>query len=200
MPTRPHPRRFRPEAYWGGALGVGFLGITAVVATIPTTLTDFFFGGTQSSVLIDPIRDPSDCSGCHGGFAMATEPFRNWASTMMGQAARDPVFHAALAIANQDAAFAGDLCLRCHAPGGWVQGRSVPTDGSALEATDYQGVSCNFCHRMVDPVYQAGSSPQEDQAILADLSAIPPNPHSGNYVVDPLDRRRGPYQLSPTFP
>ena len=47
----------------------------------------------------------------------------------MGQAARDPLFHACLAVANQDAAFAGDLCIRCHTPGGWISGRSEPTDG-----------------------------------------------------------------------
>ena len=53
----------------------------------------------------------------------------------------------ALTIANQDAAFAGDLCLRCHAPVGWLEGRSTPTDGSHLADIDYEGVSCNFCHR-----------------------------------------------------
>jgi hypothetical protein len=195
MPTRSHPRRIRPEAYWGGALGVGFLGITAVVATIPTTLTDFFLGGTQPNVLIDPIMDPNDCSGCHGGFAPATEPFRNWASTMMGQSARDPIVHAALAIANQDAAFAGDMCLRCHTPGGWLEGRSEPTDGSALTDVDMSGVNCNFCHRMVDPIAHPGN-PEEDAAILAALVTPPVNPGSANYVMDPQDRRRGPFDLT----
>jgi hypothetical protein len=189
------PTRIRPETAWGAVLGFGFLGITAVVATIPTTLTDFFFGGTQPNVLIDPIQDPSDCSGCHGGFAPATEPFRNWASTMMGQSARDPIFHAALAIANQDAAFAGDMCLRCHTPGGWLEGRSEPPDGSALTDVDMSGVNCNFCHRMVDPVSRPGN-PVEDGAILAALTDPPVNPGSANYVMDPQDRRRGPFDLS----
>ena len=70
---------------------------------------------------------------------------------MMGQAMRDPIFFAAMDIANQDVAFAGDLCLRCHTPGGWLAGRSEPTDGSALIDIDFPGVDCNFCHRMVDP-------------------------------------------------
>lgn len=60
--------------------------------------------------------------------------------------ARDPFFYyAGMAIANQDAAFAGDFCIRCHSPAGWLEGRSVPTDGSALNLNDRQGVQCDFC-------------------------------------------------------
>jgi hypothetical protein len=192
-----HGRRgiLRVEFLWAGGLGVGFLGIAAVLGTIPTTLNDFFFGGTQPGVLTHPIADVSGCSVCHGGYNAQAEPFRLWASTMMGQSARDPIFHAALAIANQDAAFAGDLCLRCHAPGGWVQGRSEPPDGSALTDVDMQGVNCNFCHRMVNPVLGAGS-PAPDAAILAGLPFPPVNPGSANYVIDPQDRRRGPFDLT----
>jgi hypothetical protein len=36
-----------------------------------------------------------------------------------------------MAIANQDARSSGDLCIRCHSPFGWMEGRSNPTDGSA---------------------------------------------------------------------
>ena len=51
---------------------------------------------------------------------------------MMAQAGRDPVFYAALDIANADAAFSGDFCLRCHVPRGWLDGRhSAPTATSA---------------------------------------------------------------------
>ncbi len=44
---------------------------------------------------------------------------------MMAQAGRDPVFYAALDIANADAGFAGEFCLRCHLPRAWVNGRIV---------------------------------------------------------------------------
>ena len=162
---------------------------------VPTTLADFFGPGTQPLELTDVIVDAKDCKSCHGGYDAANEPFGPWAASMMGQAMRDPLFVACMAIAEQDAAFAGDLCLRCHTPGGWLEGRSEPTDGSALIAKDYQGVSCNFCHRMVDPVYQAGVSPAVDLAIINDLLAQPVNPHSGEFVMDPLDRRRGPFDL-----
>ncbi len=53
---------------------------------------------------------------------------------MMADVARDPLFLANLAIASQDAANSGDLCLRCHLPRGWMAGRSVPTDGSCTES------------------------------------------------------------------
>jgi hypothetical protein len=64
------------------------------------------------------------------------EPWTGWAGSMMAQSGRDPVFYAALDIANADAAFAGEFCLRCHLPRGWLDGRSSTTDGSAMTAVD----------------------------------------------------------------
>ena len=167
---------------------------------VNTGLNDFFGPGTQPNMLTDPIVDSQVCGGCHGDFDAVTEPYRPWAASMMGQAARDPIFFACLAIAEQDAPFVGDLCLRCHTPGGWLEGRSVPTDGSALTLKDEQGVNCQVCHRLVDPVPQPITDPNDarqpaDAAILAALSDLPVNPHSAQFVVDPQDRRRGPYDL-----
>ncbi|MBZ0170878.1 MAG: hypothetical protein K8E66_00710, partial [Phycisphaerales bacterium] len=109
----------RAEVLW---LGCGLTAAAiAVIATaqVPTTIEDFFLPGTQPNGLIVPIQDSNDCALCHGNFDADHEPFRPWAASPMGQTARDPLFFAAMAIANQDAAFAGDLCLRCHTPGGW---------------------------------------------------------------------------------
>lgn len=175
------------------------VSLTAV-ATVPTTLTDFFAPGTQPNTLNTEIVSVQSCSFCHGYYNEEQEPYTRWAASMMGQAARDPVFFACLAVANQDAEFVGDLCLRCHTPGGWLGGRSNPPDGSALNATDKQGVQCNFCHRLVDPVSDPGNNPPEDIAILAGLTAgYNTNPHSGQYIVDPNDLRRGPFDLDPNF-
>src|SRR4029078_12187677 len=63
------------------------------------------------------------CAQCHGGGFMADTtylPFDTWAGTMMANAARDPVFFAALAVANQDAPGVGTLCIRLHRPTGFV--------------------------------------------------------------------------------
>jgi len=158
----------------------------------PTTLRDFDQPGTQpfeSGVL----NDPAACQVCHGGYEPAYEPFFNWEGSMMAQASRDILFEACMAIGNQDAPDSGDLCLRCHLPRGWLQGRSVPTDGSAMLQSDEQGLSCDFCHRLVDPFYDPGVSPPEDEAILADLSMPPSNFGNGMYVIDPTGARRGPF-------
>ncbi len=166
---------------------------------IPSRLNDFRLPGTQPEMLNTDIQSSESCASCHGFIDESSEPFKNWAASMMGQSMRDPLFLAAMTIANQDAAFAGDLCLRCHTPGGWLDGRSTPTDGSALTDIDRrEGINCNFCHRMVDPEYQAGVSPLVDFDILDNLGVDAPTvaqSHSGAYVVDPEDRRRGPVDL-----
>lgn len=192
------------------AFRIGTLGLSLATSTlmagpqtqVPTTLNDFLMPGTQPNSLTHPIADAGTCASCHGFFDDQHDPYSTWSASMMGQAMRDPLFLAAMTIANQDAAFAGDLCLRCHTPGGWLEGRSTPPDGSALNDVDMQGVTCNFCHRMVDPVYQAGVSPLVDLDILNTLGSDTPTPsqsHSGSFVVDTQDRRRGPYDEGPNF-
>ena len=183
----------------GVSLSAGLIGAVAFALPAPTTINDFFGPGTQPNTLFTPIVSVEACNFCHGNYEETHEPFRPWAASMMGQAARDPMFHACLAIAEQDAPGAGDMCIRCHAPGGWLDGRSTPTDGSALIGSDFEGVSCNFCHRMVDPDFTPGVDPAVDQSIITNLEDVPVNPHSGQYIVDPMDRRRGPFDLTKDF-
>jgi mono/diheme cytochrome c family protein len=175
-------------------------------ALVNTTLQDFFMPGTQPTgnpVVLDPIVGAIDgnCANCHANFDPAeieAEPFRNWVGGMMAQAMRDPEFLATMTIANQDAAFAGDLCLRCHTPAGWLGGRSLPTDGSSLsEPADFEGVTCHFCHRLVNPQFPVpGDGPASDDAILTELNnagLVPAQPGGGRYVLDPDGgARRGP--------
>ncbi|MFT5049697.1 MAG: hypothetical protein ACI8QZ_001090 [Chlamydiales bacterium] len=172
--------------------------------TVPTILADFDQPGTQlGEAMVDPLLRSEQCTSCHANYDLGTEPYRPWAASMMGQAGRDPIFFAALAIAEQDADFAGHLCLRCHAPMSWIEGDTIPTDGSGLSQAngDFDGVSCNFCHRLVDPVYEAGVNPVEDLGILAGLIDAPINEvHTGQFVIDPEDRRRGPFELDASFP
>ncbi|MHC4977112.1 MAG: hypothetical protein ACYTF7_10990, partial [Planctomycetota bacterium] len=175
---------------------------TRVVTQVPTTIDDFHFSGTQPEAdpnVFDPIVGASEgsCSNCHGGytFYLESDKMRNWAGSMMAQAGRDPLFLAALAVANQDAAFSGDMCLRCHAPAAWYAGRSEPTDGSGLiEIADFEGTNCHFCHRLVDPEYAVGVSPAADLGILTALGVdLPMDFGSGQLVVDPDGgARRGP--------
>ena len=170
---------------------------------VPTTLNDFFLAGSQPNQS-GQLETPDKCDNCHGGYDIAVEPAYNWRGNMMSQAARDPFFYACMTIANQDAAFAGDLCIRCHSPAGWLEGRSVPTDGSALNANDREGVQCDFCHKLVkpsetgvnpypgDPIYSADTYPA-DQSYLGILSPIPPTSADGMYIADADNSKRGPF-------
>lgn len=158
----------------------------------PTTLRDFDQPGSQpfEAGILNP---PSACAVCHGNYDPNVEPYRNWQGSMMAQASLDPLFKANMVIANQDAPDSGDLCLRCHISRGWLQGRSVPTDGSRMLDTDKIGVSCDFCHRLVDPIFDPLLNPAEDEAILAALSFPATEFGNGMATIDPTGGRRGPF-------
>ncbi|UCG61683.1 MAG: T9SS type A sorting domain-containing protein [Candidatus Zixiibacteriota bacterium] len=175
----------------------------AWAALVPTTIVDVFLPGSQP-LQSGGLQTPFGCSNCHGGYDVNVEPTFNWRGSMMSQAQRDPLYEACLAITNQDAPEAGDLCIRCHSPNGWLGGRSSPTDGSALVGIDYEGVHCDFCHRFVkpsplgvnpfpdDPDYTAGTY-AADQLYLARLDPIPPNSSNAMFIVDWDNTKRGPY-------
>jgi hypothetical protein len=112
--------------------------------------TDIEQPGTQPGE-VGNLESPDKCDNCHGGYNQAVEPAFNWRGSMMGNAGRDPIFWATLAIAEQDFDGSGDLCIRCHSTGGWMAGRSTPTDGSGLAAGDDDGVDCDTCHKMTNP-------------------------------------------------
>jgi hypothetical protein len=159
----------------------------------PTTLRDFELAGTQpleGGILDDPSVS---CITCHGNYDQQVEPWHGWHGSMMGNAQRDPLYMAFVAIAEQDAPSSGDLCLRCHTPGGWQEGRSLDTSGAMMTAKDRQSVQCDFCHRSVDPDYKPGISPLEDIPILDSLAALPFAYANGQFVTDPDPIRRGPF-------
>ncbi len=161
---------------------------------VPTTLRDFDLSGSQP--LVDsglPQEQPSNCANCHGGYNEEHEPYHTWMGSMMAQAALDMIFLANMTIANQDAPDSGDLCLRCHNSRGWLDGRSTPTDGSQMTELDMAGVSCDLCHRMVDPIYQPGISPAADEDIINHLEKVPTHQGNGMFVFDPKAHRRGPF-------
>jgi hypothetical protein len=107
------------------------------------------------------INDAEGCLRCHGGFNPSIEPGHNWQGSMMTQAARDFIFWPTFVVAMQDSMWAldgspnaADICERCHFPGGWLAGRSEPPNASAMRGADYDGLTCDFCHRMYDPFFQ----------------------------------------------
>ena len=117
--------------------------------------------GTQPNE-VSNFESPDKCDNCHAGYNDAStiaageghpqdEPATGWRGAAMGNAGRDPIFWATMAVAEQDFDGAGDLCIRCHSTKGWYGGRSTPTDASGLAASDSDGVDCDTCHSMTNP-------------------------------------------------
>ena len=172
---------------------VDFTIVPVTGGLVPTTLRDMHLPGTQpfqGGILDDP---QTSCRSCHGDYDSVNEPWHNWSGSMMGQAMRDPLFLACVAVAEQDAPSVGDLCIRCHSPGGWQEGRSVDTSGGLLTDKDRQGIQCDFCHRAVDYDYVAGVSPPQDESVLANIVPLPSQYANGQFVTDPAPLRRGPF-------
>jgi len=162
---------------------------------VPSTREDFKFPGTQPSTITDVLVTPSNCTGCHSDYGSPEkEPWATWQGSMVAQAGRDPLTYAAMAIANQDAPHSGEMCIRCHMPKGWLEGRSIPEDASATTAADREGVQCSVCHRLVDPLVEPGA-PAGDAAIVAALTEPVVVTGAGQMVVDPDDTVRGPFDL-----
>jgi hypothetical protein len=144
------------------------------------------------------LQTPVVCSGCHGYYDPDIEPFENWQGSMMAQAGRDPVFWAALAIAEGDLPGAGDQCIRCHSPRGWHEGRATMTDGSTLsKTTDQDGIECAICHNMVNPdgTEHAGI---QNAPYIANDGGMPVEGYrgSGMMVLAGNQTRYGPYANS----
>lgn len=107
------------------------------------------------------LEASSNCLSCHTDYGMPdADPGANWQGSMMGQSARDFLFWPTMVVAMQDSIWAigrpnaADLCIRCHFPSGWLGGRSDPVNVSRMTGADFDGVSCHFCHQMVDPFFE----------------------------------------------
>ncbi|MDW8051971.1 MAG: fibronectin type III domain-containing protein [Armatimonadota bacterium] len=180
---------------------VGFVGIYTLPITALLALGsgNFHLPGSQPNPEGYSFQSNDLCLYCHGDSQYASNPDTGvgpdpsftsehemsfqWEGTMMAQSARDPVFRAALTIAEQDAPGAGQFCWRCHAPGAWLEGRSIPYDGSNFTHEDLRGIQCDHCHRMVDPRSEEGRA----------LSDAPvPGIGNGMFVISPELAKRGP--------
>jgi hypothetical protein len=110
------------------------------------------------------LEAPGRCLNCHAGYNTSVEPGHNWKGSMMAQSARDFLFWACLTTAAQDSQWAvgrpnaTDICLRCHFPKGWLEGRSDPPNGTAMIGADWDGVQCDFCHTGFDPFFEDTSA------------------------------------------
>jgi hypothetical protein len=204
-------------------LGAGLTWSAAPRTSGALGIVDFTPDGTQPG-LMHGLEDPSACSGCHGDFTPGSAdssflPFNTWGGSMMAHAARDPLFWAALDVANADAEDAGvpgvgDYCLRCHTPNGWLEGRVRKTtigeivdgqngclltgdhDDPDQTMNDYSGITCHFCHRLTEQGPGGEIAPQGNGNFWvddADECVTSQGTHSGPC-------RRGPYDYSASDP
>jgi len=140
-----------------------------------------FMPGSQPGE-VGTFDTPDKCDNCHGGYNITVEPAYNWRGSMMAQAARDPLWLACLTASDQDSIWAvgnpnaGDICIRCHSPTGWLEGRSDPTNTAALRTQDFDGVQCDFCHKMIDPLAELRQPdvPPETESSTASLAENDP--------------------------
>ncbi|MEO5626360.1 MAG: hypothetical protein ABIQ70_10175 [Dokdonella sp.] len=200
----------------GSTMVVALFAVICLLTSSAAAALDFTPHGTQPGLNV-AISSADVCIDCHRSLDPANAgfmPHSTWGGSMMANALRDPLFWAALDVANNDAAEAGqpgigDFCLRCHTPRGWLGGHVVK-DGSGgspgpagesgcqLKGTyaakdrstnDYAGVDCHFCHRLMH------DGPQGQSNIIGNANA---------WVDDSLSCastpgffgpcRRGPYQ------
>jgi hypothetical protein len=174
------------------AAAVG-LTVTASILASDVVPPEIQQPGTQPGEVTN-LQSPDKCDNCHGGYDPAVEPAYIWRGSMMANAGRDPLFWATLAVAEQDFDGAGDLCLRCHSPAGWMAGRSTPTDGSGLAAKDANGVQCDLCHKITNPDDSEWIGVQAWPFIANDGAPTPTGYYgSGMYSLWPGSEKMGPY-------
>ena len=158
-------------------------GILALISSI--AVAEIFLPGMQPKEAGIEFAKVQQCRMCHSGTKNKdADPFVSWQSGIMSLSAKDPIFRAALAIANQDIKGIGEFCLRCHAPRAWLEGRSTPADGSALNTEDLYGISCTVCHSYIDPLSAEAAKIVKD---------VPPGYGNAMMVSDPQNVVRGPY-------
>lgn len=186
-----------PVTLWGAAALALLLANAPLSTPLAAPLaiaTDLQQPGTQP-LEATLLQGPSICSGCHGYYDPDVEPFETWQGSMMAHAGRDPVFWAAMAIAENDFPGAGNYCIRCHSPRGWHEGRANQTDGSGLNPIgDSDGIECAICHNMVNPD-QTEHAGIQNPPYVANDGGLPAEGYlgSGMIVLAGNQVRYGPY-------
>ncbi len=191
----------RPGSKMAAILAVALF---AAIGHAPTAAAQIFQPGSQpmgdDGGVTTPIQTSETCARCHALYDPADdyEPWDGWRGAMMANAGRDPIFLAALAIAEVDNPDAPDFCVRCHSMPAWLRGRSsLPewseadgprflADDDGFPSDDYDGVACMVCHRATDDVASDPMAPYQQNAQIYFYDG----PGEGAY-------RAGPYEYLP---
>jgi hypothetical protein len=172
---------------WGSIMRL-FFAVVVVLVFVSVGVGDIYLPGMQPEEAGIEFAKVQQCRMCHSKMKNKdADIYETWQGGMMAQAARDPLYRATLTIANQDVAGVGEFCWRCHTPRGWLEGRSSAADGSLLNTEDMYGVSCDVCHKFIDPLSD------EAKQLVKD---VPPGYGNAMIVADPANVVRGPYDDS----
>ncbi|MEO8671357.1 MAG: hypothetical protein ABI411_08595 [Tahibacter sp.] len=191
---------------------LGWLLLCCVFFAPSVGAIDYTPHGTQPG-LTWSLESPDSCEGCHRSFTASNQsfiPYDTWSGSMMANATRDPLFWAALDVANHDLPGVGDYCLRCHTPSGWFGERVFKTatvgqtvngqNGCLLQGTydrpdtkgnDYAGITCHYCHRMMPAGPSGKTTAIGNSRLWLDDQTECTNP-DGSVYGGPC--RRGPYR------
>ncbi|HEV8538871.1 MAG TPA: multiheme c-type cytochrome, partial [Bacteroidota bacterium] len=163
-------------------LGFGMYEVKRTLVILP---------GTEPGTVAG-ADDVTICRQCHHSTSVSKPVtiYDEWAGSMMAHSARDPIFYAALAVANKYNSVTGqahgEFCIRCHSPNGWLAGHSEDYTGQSLTGTDFDGVQCDYCHRAVDPLNPDSTVPH--------LNSQVPGYGNGMHVVQRYSTpKRGPF-------
>ena len=86
-----------------------YLVACVVYGWLPSPISEeasVFMPGSQPDASASTLESVESCNNCHAGFDAPTNPYHGWQGSMMAHAARDPLWIASLAVANQDAIWA----------------------------------------------------------------------------------------------
>ena len=198
------------------------LAVALMCSAVVAMALDFTPHGTQPGLQAS-LSSVGVCIDCHRSLEPKNAGFMQhstWGGSMMANAMRDPLFWAALDVANHDAASegkpgVGDYCLRCHTPRGWLGGRVVkdgyggttgPGGASGCQlygnyaakdykSNDYAGVDCHYCHRLMP------TGPQGQPHLIGNANAWVDDALSCENTPGTFGPcRRGPYNYPPGSP
>lgn len=184
-PTRPVPTATPPE--------VATAKPAAPTATsAPPTSVASYAGKPLANFSTDDFQGSGRCAACHASLKDAAGNDvtidAQWRSTMMANAARDPLFLASVSREIERApalrAIVEDKCSGCHMPMAHVQ--TLTTQGTpsmfesgflsadnALHAAAMDGVSCALCHQIADS--NLGKQESFSGGYAIDASTSPPD-------------------------
>ena len=108
---------------------------------------------SETSVDINHFAPSQDCQACH------QQHYSEWQSSMHSHSFIDPIFMNLWNHEKENRPSTGEkYCIQCHAPSAFISNVDLNSisslsEGNDLDAAIKDGVSCQFCHNIVNSIY-----------------------------------------------